>query len=172
MGFARGMIGRLSWVLLILLCFCAQNAQAESGFEIHFLDVGQADAAIVICDSEVLMIDGGNAADSSMVYAYLTKVLGLEYIDVIVATHPHEDHIGGLSAALNACEAGMIYSPVKLYDGKAFLSLTKYAGLQGNELYVPEAGESFALGEAEVRFLSPAKEYDEENNNSIVLRIQ
>lgn len=49
---------------------------AEDGLEIHFIDVGQADAAIILCDGEVLMIDGGNAKDSSLIYSYLTKTFG------------------------------------------------------------------------------------------------
>ena len=74
-----------------------------------------------------MMFDGGSAGNSSFVYSYLQNTLGLEHIDVMVASHPHEDHIGGLSGALNACSVGTIYSPVTEYDSKQFSSLLKYA---------------------------------------------
>lgn len=44
-----------------------------SSFEIHYIDVGQADAALVICDGNYMLIDGGNPEDSSLIYSYLTK---------------------------------------------------------------------------------------------------
>ena len=43
------------------------------GLEVHFIDVGQADAALVICDGHYMLIDGGNAEDSDLVYAYLER---------------------------------------------------------------------------------------------------
>ena len=43
----------------------------DSSFEIHFIDVGQADAALVLCDSKALLIDGGEVKDSSLLYTYL-----------------------------------------------------------------------------------------------------
>ena len=69
---------------------------AEGELVLTMIDVGQADAAVILCDSEVLMIDGGNAADSSLIYSYLTNTLGIKHIDYMIATHAHEDHIGSL----------------------------------------------------------------------------
>ena len=45
-----------------------------SSFEIHYIDVGQADAALVLCDGQAMLIDGGNAEDSNLIYAYLKKL--------------------------------------------------------------------------------------------------
>ena len=45
----------------------------NSNFEVHFIDVGQADSALIECDGETMMIDGGNVADSNVVAAYLKK---------------------------------------------------------------------------------------------------
>lgn len=117
------------------------------------------------------MIDGGNAEDSSFVFSYLRNTLGLERIDYMIATHPHEDHIGGLSGALNACSVGTVYSPVTECDSKAFSSLLKYTEKQGLSLTVPCVGDSFSVGSAEVSFLSPTREYSDVNEMSIVVRI-
>lgn len=163
----------LSLLLLMLLMFtagCGTIASAEN-LLVYFLDVGQADAAILQCGDEVMMIDGGESSDSSLIYSYLTKTLGITHIDYMIATHPHADHIGGLSGALNACSVGVIYSPVRSNDSKQFSSLVKYVQKQGRELTVPEIGDSFAFGDAQVQFLSPMKEYSNINDCSIVVRI-
>ena len=159
---------RLLWVVCMLL-FMTVHSSAQ--IIVQFLDVGQADAAIVVCDNEILMIDGGNAADSQFIYSYLSNTLNIEHIDYMVSTHPHEDHVGGLAAALNACTVGTVYSPVKEYDDKPFNSFLKYVTEQGKEIVIPRRGDTFNVGGAIVTFLSEADESFDTNNASLVLRI-
>lgn len=158
---------------MLLLLFSVDSGIAASAEEliIHFLDVGQADAAILQCGDEVMMIDGGESSDSSLIYSYLTKTLVITRIDYMIVTHPHADHIGGLSGALNACSVEVVYSPVTSYDSKQFSSLVKYTQKQGRNLTVPEVGDSFTFGDAQVQFLSPRQTYSNINDCSIVVRI-
>ena len=144
---------------------------AEGGaFEVHFIDVGQADAALVACDGRYMLIDGGNAEDSDLVYAYLERH-GAKHLDYMVASHAHEDHIGGLSGALNYAAVDTAFSPVTEYNSKVFRDMVKFLGEQGKSLTVPAPGDSFSLGSARVEILGPVKEYEDANDTSIVLRI-
>ena len=137
-----------------LLIWVSSTAAAES-LIVRFLDVGQADAAILECGGEVMMIDGGSRLESSLVYSVLRNTRGIGHIDYMIATHPHADHVGGLSGALNACSAGRVYTSVKSYDSKAFSSFVKYTGEQGLNLTIPQVGTSFAFGDAQVQILCP-----------------
>ena len=142
-----------------------------SAFAIHFIDVGQADAALVLCDGKSMLIDGGNVADSSRIAAYLKKC-GVTHLNYIVSTHPHEDHVGGLAGALNVCTVDHILSPVQTYDTDAFGAFAKYAARQGVGLTRPEPGETYPLGSSTVQVLAPADPLlSDVNNWSIVLRI-
>ncbi|NLV47772.1 MAG: MBL fold metallo-hydrolase [Clostridiaceae bacterium] len=138
--------------------------------KVHFIDVGQADASLVLCDGESMLIDGGNAEDSDLIYSYLKKQ-GVDHLNYIVNTHPHEDHVGGLAGALNYATVEYAFAPTTSYDSKAFNSFVKYLNKQNRGIIVPEVGDSFSLGSASVQVLGPVRTSDDPNNNSIVLKV-
>lgn len=141
----------------------------ESSFAIHFIDVGQADAALVLCDGMSMLIDGGNAEDSSLMYTYLKK-LGITKLDYVIGTHAHEDHIGGIAGALNYASVDKVYCPVTSYSSKAFNSFVKAVRKHGSSITVPDPGDRFSLGSANCQILG-VNSTDDTNNSSIVLRI-
>lgn len=144
----------------------------ETSFEIHYIDVGQADAALVLCDGAAMLIDGGNKADSGLIYAYL-KAHNVTALDYIVCTHPHEDHAGGLAAALNVASAAVAYAPLEDDTNDSFRDFRRYLAKQGVEITVPNAGDTFSLGSASVTVAGPVGTGADGNvnNTSIVLRI-
>lgn len=144
------------------------SALAE--LEAHFLDVGQGDACIIVCDGEAMMIDGGPPGASGKVFSYI-KELGLTELKYIVASHPHEDHIGGISAALNAVPVGCIFSPVLEWDTRAFSSMMKYANMSGTPVVVPFDGDAFTVGGATATVLQCWPEAWTANDMSIILRV-
>lgn len=164
-------------MLFLAVAYVLFNRQGEAAppaeggsFQVHFIDVGQADAALVICDGHYMLIDGGNAEDSDLVYSYLERH-GAKNLDYMVASHAHEDHIGGLSGALNYAKVETALCPVTEYSSKVFQDMVKYLEQQGKSLTVPAPGDKFDLGSARVEILGPVQEYDDTNNTSIVLRI-
>jgi competence protein ComEC len=148
----------------------SESPVAASGFTVYFLDVGQADSALVVCDGNAMLIDGGNVADSDLVYSFLKKQ-GVAHLEYIVATHAHEDHVGGLAGALNYATAKIALSPVIEYDSKAFRDFVKYLDEQGVAITVPAPGDTFALGSADIEVVGPINPSDEPNNTSIVLKV-
>jgi len=141
----------------------------ESTFSVHFIDVGQADAALVQCDGHYMLIDGGNREDSDLLYSVL-KNTGVTHLDIVVGTHEHEDHIGGLAGALNAANADLVLCSTTEYDTKAFASFKKYAEDRGGNIQIPTVGDTYPLGAAQVQILGVNSTGDG-NNASIVLKI-
>ena len=158
-------------LFLILALIPAQAEPAETGLHIYFLDVGQGDAAIILCDGEAMMIDGGDSKHSSFIYSFLRNKLELEEIKIMVASHPHADHAGGLAAALNACSVGVLYTPVNEYNTKTWHSVIKYAEAQGTPILIPEPGEQLVLGDATVDILGPIWYSSNMNDLSLIIKI-
>ena len=144
---------------------------AQAGtLTVTWLDVGQGDAAVIQCGGQAMLIDGGKPEKSSYIYAWLQQH-DLRYLDVIVATHVDADHIGGLSGALNYASVGTAYCPVTTGTTETFQSFVKYLAQRGKQITVPTAGETFALGGAQVQILGPLRRAEDSNDNSIVLKV-
>ena len=147
-----------------------QTPISGNGLTVHFIDVGQADCALLECDGKYMIIDGGNVEDGQMVVSYL-KQMGVEAIDYVVCSHAHEDHVGGLPAVLSVFDAGTVYAPVTEYDTKVFRDFVEKSENRAGKITVPAPGDQFTLGSATCTVLGPVQEYDDPNHTSIVLKV-
>lgn len=164
------------WLTLAFLTaagFAAYSAWQTSriGFAVHFVDVGQGDGAIVVCDGKTLVIDGGTAENGAKMVEYLQNTLHVSKVDFVIGTHPHADHIGGLPDVIRACKVKKLYSPVDEFEAKPFETMKRAADDKKLKITVPQAGQSFSLGRAKVEFLAPLGIYDNVNDLSLVVRI-
>lgn len=161
----------------LLLCGCAAQPQGnvvppvQEQLWVHFLDVGQADSILLECDGQFALIDGGNASDGAAVAAYL-HMQGVQKLDLVVATHPHEDHIGGLAEVIDLISVDAIWSSSIPNNSNAVRTFLESVSNQGKELEQPKVGQVFKLGGATITVLGPVKEYSEINNLSIVLMVE
>ena len=143
-----------------------------AGLEVHFLDVGQGDSALLLCGDETMLIDGGKIKNNQKLIARLRE-LKVEHLDAVICSHPDEDHCGGLAAVLASTQTDAFYCSVGSWHTKAFSDVVKYADDQGISVTVPSPGDSFLLGTATVEFLGPIQDYgDDPNEGSLVVRVR
>lgn len=142
-----------------------------TGLDVYFLDVGQADASYITCGGESMMIDGGNKADSDYVVSFL-KSHNTDELKYVFATHVHEDHVGGLAGALTQCDVQRVFCSKSSYSSKAFNDFKDKAKMRGADVEIPEPGDKYSLGGCTITVLAPYETSDEENDNSIVLKLE
>lgn len=159
------------FVLLILLILGLGSSLAE-GLSIHYLDVDHGDAIVLQSGGESMLIDGGKTSNSEKLMDYLQNKLGVERLAAVIATHPHDDHVGGLIAVLENIPVERLYCPVTSYEERPFPEFVMMAEAKGLALRFPETGESFLLGEAEVRLFPPQQAHKNANNLSIITRVE
>jgi len=152
----------------------AENVQKvevpDGEMEVHFLDVGQADCALLISGGHFMLIDGGNNDDVEEIMAYLQAV-GVEKLDMVVGTHPHEDHIGSLDTVLENFDVEAIYMPDVSVDTETYEDVIQAVKAEGLQVQHPAPGDVLYFNGLPVEIYAPVKGYSNLNNNSIVLRV-
>lgn len=147
---------------------------ADTDFAVYYLDVGQSDCSIVVCDGEVMVIDTGSYPQLLDIQEALYS-LEVEKISYLVITHQHDDHMSGAERLLGLYEVENIIMP-KLSEDNAVNSETynrllhTIADNKVNPI-AAQSIQSFNLGSAAIDILSPQKQYKELNNMSIVMKI-
>ena len=166
-----------SILLAIAVCLCLyfflpqeQPTPPSGDLTVHFIDVGQADCALLACDGKFMLIDGGNVADSSLVVSYLQKA-GVEQLEAVICSHAHEDHVGGLPGVLAVFPTAAVYAPTNTYSSQCFDDFLYYTDQQRLSVTIPKPGDRIPFGDATVTVLGPTKSYPDPNNTSLILRV-
>ena len=155
--------------------FLAHGTSTFDNVTVYFLDVGQGDSILINVDGKWVLIDGGPRTAGSTLLGYLSSV-SITHIDFLVATHPHEDHIGGLIAVMEST----ITIDVVLYNGYNHTSQTfqEFKTLaQEHNLALAERNQVYVLTTtANFTILNPVQPLEfagtDINANSVVLKLQ
>ena len=146
-----------------------RQTQADT-LQITFLDVGQADCIWLSCGGQNMLIDAGNRGDGADIVAYL-RGQGVERLDVLLATHAHADHIGGMAEVVRQMEIGQVYLSDQPANTQTYENLLDALLERGHTVSTPRAGDTISLGGATVQVVGPVQHYSEMNNSSLVLRV-
>lgn len=108
----------LSLIILSLFTFSIAFS-ASSDLFVHFIDVGQGDSILVQTPSQNILIDGGERTAGPIVVDYLRKQ-GVKKLDIVISTHPHSDHIGGLIDVLKTFPVKEVIDPAIVHATKTY----------------------------------------------------
>ena len=146
----------------------------EGEMRVHFLDVGQGDSILVeLPNQEKLLVDGGTRRAGSGVVGYL-RALRIDRLDYVVATHPHEDHIGGLIDVFERIPVGRVYMPKVVHTSQTYQTFLKTVVSKGHKFQRARAGVIITEGQQlKASFLAPVGEnYESLNDYSAVVKLE
>ena len=145
---------------------------AKGNIEISYLDVGQGDAAYIRVNDLDILIDAGPRSDSDKLMNQLEEK-SIDDFEIVIATHPHEDHIGGMTKVLEKYSVENFYMPKVTSTTKTFENMIKAVNNKGIKIKVIKEGTTIDLGEG-ARFdtYSPIKDsYDNLNDYSPIMKL-
>ncbi|WP_283693277.1 ComEC/Rec2 family competence protein [Clostridium perfringens] len=149
------------------------SAESEySGMSVTYLNVGQGDSELIQVNGINMLIDAGTNAGANDLVKDL-KNRGIKTIDIAIATHPHEDHIGGMDEVLENFDVKSFYAPKVAHTTKTYENMLKAVKNEGLKIKQIKEGTKIDLGkDTEVQVYSPVKsQYEELNNYSPVMKI-
>lgn len=145
--------------------------KSTTGLQVHFIDVGQADAILVENGHSAMLVDAGNNDDGELVVNYLRQ-RGIQKLDVVMGTHPHEDHIGGLDDVLKAFAVEQVYLPKVTHMTETYRDVLQAIKSKNLKATPAVGGQHFQLGQADVEIFGPnGTGYKELNDYSIVCKV-
>lgn len=152
-----------------------QGETENSNFQVHYIDVGQGDCSLVVCDGQTLLIDAGENGHETEVINYL-RLLGIDKLDYIIATHPHSDHIGGLPEVIEEFGMDNIIMPRLTKEQtpttKTYTRMLEEIKASGAKVISAKVGSTYTLGEASFEILGPVSDSAEDlNSMSVVAKV-
>ncbi|MEG1002606.1 MAG: ComEC/Rec2 family competence protein [Clostridium sp.] len=171
----------LSFLLIFAIfslsaCSTTTSTNPGSNMLVHYINVGQGDAELIQVNGLNMLIDAGPGSNEKDLISYLDK-LKIKNLDYVIATHPHEDHIGNMDDVINTYEIGKFYAPKVEHTTKAFekmVTALKKKDLKIN--VIKEGTDTIDLGEnTKVSVFSPKANFNDKkdlNNYSPIIKIQ
>ncbi|MDD4652985.1 MAG: MBL fold metallo-hydrolase [Methanothrix sp.] len=159
---------------ILIIAVSAAAVSASENLTVHFIDVGQGDSELLQFAGKNILIDGGTQDMGPRVESYL-RDHGVSRLDLLVATHPHEDHIGGLLAVLNDFPVGQVLDSGQPHTSQTYENFLTLIDQKNIPFAVAERGQTIDLDpklKIEVLF-PPSTPFagNDLNQNSVVLKV-
>ena len=165
--------------VLMLLSACKNNqsdtassqtaSEQPDKLQVFFIDVGKGDAALIgLPGGHWVMIDTGPVEGFPEIGRTLIRQ-GVTHLDAIFISHGHKDHIGGLGSVLKMVNCDHIYTIPDCLDDEEIKDAKEDAKV---EAVAWTAGQSVQIGDALFECVGPVKDYNDENENSMVLMLK
>ena len=141
--------------------------------KVSYIDVGQADSILIqIPNGKNVLIDAGNNGDANTITTYIKKQ-NVSKLDIVIATHPHEDHIGSMDTVIKTFDIGQVIMPRKDSTTQTYKALITAIQSKGLKITEAKAGLKLDLGpEVNALLVAPnSANYDDVNNYSVVLKL-
>ena len=149
------------------------TAQTSANVTIKFIDVGQGEAILIALPEKTMLIDAGPTGSAPKI-AQVLQELGRNKIDYLVATHPDEDHIGGMADVISSTQIGTIYAPNKTNNTATYRKFL--AAIQNNNLQITLAEAGTIIDQTDsykLEILWPKKDanFPDTNDYSIIIKL-
>ena len=149
------------------------TAQANANVTIKFIDVGQGEAILIALPEKTMLIDAGPTGSAPKIEQVLRE-LGRDKIDYLVATHPDEDHIGGMADVISSTQIGTIYAPNKTNNTATYRKFL--TAIQNNNLQITLAEAGTIIDQTDnykLEILWPTKDanFPDTNDYSIIIKL-
>jgi len=166
---------KVALVAIFAIFSLLQLPSLFGGFSFYAFDVGQADAFLFrLPGGENVLVDAGSRR-SSQALASRLRNLGVRRIDLVVATHPHEDHIGGMEEILRTFPVERFWDSGYNHGSEVQSAMLRAIRSSGARFERPKAGHKENFGEVLIEVIAPTREIrgtaSDANNNSLVLRV-
>ncbi|MFA4971934.1 MAG: ComEC/Rec2 family competence protein [bacterium] len=139
---------------------------------VRILNVGQGDAILLQSNGKTMLVDAGPTSAGSSVVSTL-RGLGISSLDIVVATHPHEDHIGGMQAVLAAFPVKAFVDPGYPHTTSTYEKMLETIDAKNIPFRTVTAGDTIAWDPSvAIAVYNPQASFvDDINENSIVLKV-
>ena len=149
------------------------TAQTSTNVTIKFIDVGQGEAILISLPEKTMLIDAGPTGSAPKI-AQVLQELGRNKIDYLVATHPDEDHIGGMADVISSTQIGTIYAPNKTNNTATYRKFL--TAIQNNNLQITLAEAGTIIDQTDsykLEILWPTKDanFPDTNDYSIIIKL-
>lgn len=121
-----------------------KSTNTDSDMLVHYINVGQGDAELIQVNGLNMLIDAGPGTNQKDLISYLDK-LKIKKLDYVIATHPHEDHIGNMDDVINKYEIGKFYAPKVEHTTKAFEKMVTALKKKNLKINVIKEGTDLSL---------------------------
>ncbi len=148
---------------------------SSEGFTVDYINVEQGDCSLVTCNGKNMLIDCGEADYYEVVRNFLFDK-GIEHLDIVISSHPHSDHIGGMSRLFEDFTVGTLLMPqVKENEelkNDTYKNFTNALDAYSVDTKYVTKGDVYYLSDAKITVLSPIKNMEEINNMSVVAMVE